>query len=399
MSTSLPTATRRRALGSIVVAAVVMLVSLAAACTPATPSTPNGSPPDAVAAVVATARVRSVALGFVAPAAGSGTITRYEVSVNVGSAQPLADDHIVTGLDENATYAFRVRACSAAGCGLWSPKSNSVKPRPPVSEPEAAKDLAAQPGDRAATLTYTAGADGGSPITTLEVSVNEAAAATLAGTGVVGGLTNGVSYSFRMRACNAFGCATWSSPSNVVVPRGVPAQPNVGSSVSGTTINWSWNVPNGNGAAVSGFDVKLDGTLVQTGMATSFSRAFGHSETHTLTVTATNAAGPGASGSASARTADPATYREQQGSHGVNTFTNYHNASGMGPWIAAGAWVNVSCKVYDPTIISANPDGYWYRIADSPWNNAYYAPANTFMNGDPWGGPYTHNTDFAVPNC
>jgi hypothetical protein len=85
--------------------------------------------------------------------------------------------------------------------------------------------------------------------------------------------------------------------------------------------------------------------------------------------------------------------------HPVNTFTNYHNASGMGPPIAAGQWVEVSCRVYDPTIASVNPDGYWYRIASSPWNNAYYSPANTFMNGDPYGGPYTHNTDFSVPVC
>jgi len=95
----------------------------------------------------------------------------------------------------------------------------------------------------------------------------------------------------------------------------------------------------------------------------------------------------------------PATIAEQQGHHGVNTFTNYHNASGMGPRIDPGSWVQVSCKVYDPTIVSVNPDGYWYRIASGPWNNAYYSPANTFMNGDPWSGPYSRNTDFAVPNC
>jgi hypothetical protein len=96
----------------------------------------------------------------------------------------------------------------------------------------------------------------------------------------------------------------------------------------------------------------------------------------------------------------PTTFAEQETpNHPVNTFTNYHNASGMGPAIAAGQWVQVSCRVYDPTIASVNPDGYWYRIASLPWNNAYYAPANTFMNGDPYGGPYTHNTDFAVPVC
>ncbi|MDX6288029.1 MAG: hypothetical protein QOG53_3514 [Frankiales bacterium] len=93
------------------------------------------------------------------------------------------------------------------------------------------------------------------------------------------------------------------------------------------------------------------------------------------------------------------TWSEQEGHHGVNTFQNYHNASGMGPRIDPAAWVQVSCKVYDPYIQSVNPDGYWYRIASSPWNDAYYSPANTFMNGDPWDGPYTHNTDFSVPDC
>jgi hypothetical protein len=96
----------------------------------------------------------------------------------------------------------------------------------------------------------------------------------------------------------------------------------------------------------------------------------------------------------------PKTWWEQETpNHPVNTFTNYHNASGMGPPIAAGQWIEVSCRVYDPTIASVNPDGYWYRIASSPWNSAYYSPANTFMNGDPYGGPYTHNTDFSVPLC
>ena len=94
------------------------------------------------------------------------------------------------------------------------------------------------------------------------------------------------------------------------------------------------------------------------------------------------------------------TWNEQQGSLGANTFTNPYNASGMGVKIPAYAWVQVSCKVYAPAIASANPDGYWYRIASAPWNNAYYAVANTFWNGDiPGVKPYTHNTDWAVPNC
>src|SRR4051812_29970777 len=72
--------------------------------------------------------------------------------------------------------------------------------------------------------------------------------------------------------------------------------------------------------------------------------------------------------------ADAATYTEQQGSHGAKSFLNYHNASGIGTFVAAMSYVQVSCKVYDPTITSVNPDGYWYRLASSPWNDAYYSP-------------------------
>ena len=96
----------------------------------------------------------------------------------------------------------------------------------------------------------------------------------------------------------------------------------------------------------------------------------------------------------------PRTWAEQQGSLGANTFQNPNNASGIGQKIAPYQWVEVSCKVHAPQITSANPDGYWYRIASAPWSNAYYAVANTFWNGDiPGQKPYTHNTDFAVPNC
>lgn len=112
------------------------------------------------------------------------------------------------------------------------------------------------------------------------------------------------------------------------------------------------------------------------------------------------AAQPTAPGRGPSTTVPSPGWTEQETpNHPVNTFTNYHNASGQGAAITAGQWVQVSCKAYDPFIGSVNPDGYWYRISSGPWNNGYYAPANTFMNGDPYGGPYTHNTDFAVANC
>jgi surface antigen len=96
----------------------------------------------------------------------------------------------------------------------------------------------------------------------------------------------------------------------------------------------------------------------------------------------------------------PPTWTEQEGDYGANSFSDPHNASGMGTHLAAMAYVQVSCKLYDPTIASVNPDGYWYRIASAPWSNNYYVAANTFWNGDiPGHKPYTHNTDWNVPNC
>lgn len=94
------------------------------------------------------------------------------------------------------------------------------------------------------------------------------------------------------------------------------------------------------------------------------------------------------------------TWTEQSGTHGSPTFQNPTNASGQGTTVSAMSYVQVSCRIYAPQISSANPDGWWYRIASSPWNGSYYAVANTFWNGDiPGQPPYTHNTDFAVPVC
>ncbi len=104
-------------------------------------------------------------------------------------------------------------------------------------------------------------------------------------------------------------------------------------------------------------------------------------------------------GSTPGQGSDGGTYSETEGHNGVNTFTDPTTASGEGPRVAPAQQVQVSCKVYAPQIASVNPDGYWYLIASAPWNGSYYAPANTFMNGDPWDGPYTHNTDMNVPDC
>ena len=91
---------------------------------------------------------------------------------------------------------------------------------------------------------------------------------------------------------------------------------------------------------------------------------------------------------------------ETAGSGGASTYLNPHTLSQPGKSVGPGEVVEVACKVYAPEPPSVKPDGYWYRLASPPWNNRYYAPANSFWNGDiPGQRPYTHNTDWHVHDC
>jgi hypothetical protein len=92
------------------------------------------------------------------------------------------------------------------------------------------------------------------------------------------------------------------------------------------------------------------------------------------------------------------TVTEQQASLGAPTFTDPFSPSVTGHRVPPFATVEVSCKVYAPTFESLKPDGYWYRIASSPWNNEYYAAANTFLNGE-ITPPWRVFTNFEIPDC
>lgn len=85
---------------------------------------------------------------------------------------------------------------------------------------------------------------------------------------------------------------------------------------------------------------------------------------------------------------------------GARTFTDPYSMDETGLTIPFLQPVQVPCKVYSPIAPSIGPLGYWYRIASPPWNNHYYAPTNSFLNGDPPHGPYTgKDIDPAVPEC
>jgi CHAP domain len=95
----------------------------------------------------------------------------------------------------------------------------------------------------------------------------------------------------------------------------------------------------------------------------------------------------------------PATYAETTG--GVtHTWSDYGDAGGtQGPSIPANDTVQISCKVTGFRVQDGNT--WWYRIASSPWNNAYYASADAFYNNGQTSGSLvgTPFMDVNVPNC
>lgn len=95
----------------------------------------------------------------------------------------------------------------------------------------------------------------------------------------------------------------------------------------------------------------------------------------------------------------PATYAETPGGI-THTWTNYSDAGGTeGPSIPSNQTVQIACKVTGFRV--ADGDTWWYRVASSPWNNAYYASADAFYNNGQTSGSLigTPFVDPSVPNC
>ena len=93
------------------------------------------------------------------------------------------------------------------------------------------------------------------------------------------------------------------------------------------------------------------------------------------------------------------TYAETPGSV-VHTWSDYADAGGTeGPEIPSNETVQIACKVTGFAV--ADGDTWWYRIASSPWNGAYYGSADAFYNNGETSGSLigTPFVDPNVPNC
>lgn len=192
--------------------------------------------------------------------------------VNVTDSVSSSTSVVVTGLTNGTAYIFRVRAVNALN--LLGPFSLNSSPITPVTTPGAPTITSVVTGNSTATLTWTAPTIG-APITDYVIQrkfngtnddkyVTISDGVSTATTYTNSGLTNGISYIFRVAAVNSVGQGPYSTPSAPALVAGVPSQPNEPTGVPGNAVvNLSWIAPNNNGSPITDYVIqrKVNGAL------------------------------------------------------------------------------------------------------------------------------------------
>jgi len=239
---------------------------------------------------------------------GGSPITGYKVTpYRNGVAQAArvysspANSETVTSLSNASSYTFTVAAINALGTGPPSIASAPIT----VGAPAAPSSASATEGNAQAVVTWTTpSTDNGSAITGYVVTPYVGASAmpsttfmSTATSQIIGGLSNGTAYSFRVAAINGRGTGPQTETTAITI--GAPTPPSTPSATprsGAATVQWS--PPTDNGSAVTGYTV----TTLSNGLVTKTNTFGSLSTTQTIsglisgksysfTVAATNARG------------------------------------------------------------------------------------------------------------
>lgn len=283
--------------------------------TDSTAITVQAAAPGAPTAVSATRGNESAQVSWTAPADGGSAITGYTVTAGPGGATATVAGGVttanVTGLTNGVAYTFTVRATNAVGTG---PASSASAPVTPAKVPDAPTPVTATRGDGQATVSWSAAAGNGSAVSGYTVTVSPGGATVSVGGGVLSttitGLTNGVTYTFTVKATNAAGTGPGSAPSSVT-PATVPGAPSDVRAASGyRRATVSWSAPDANGSPITRYVVTASpggATATVAAPATSADvTGLRSGVTYTFRVAAYNDVGSGApSGTAAATPSSP----------------------------------------------------------------------------------------------
>ena len=225
------------------------------------------SSPGAPSITGVTGGVRSVTIAFNAGVTGGATITNYTYSLDDGatwtvlSPASTTSPIVVSSLSDATQYSVKLAAVNIAGTGSAS-STVSVRTHGAPSQPTI---TSTNSRDGAVDVSFTGGANGGSPVTNYEYStdggatwVTRSPASTLSPL-VISGLTNGTTYSVAIRAVNSVGAGAASLTSSVK-PRTVPSAPTISSqpAVSNQSLTISFSTGADGGESITSYEYSTD---------------------------------------------------------------------------------------------------------------------------------------------
>jgi titin len=229
---------------------------------------------------------------------GGSLITGYSVCAGVSCVSVGAGDRVgvVPGLVNGQSYAVVVYALSAYGTSVGGSGGSST----PFTSPSAVSISSIEGTDRAITVGWAAGFNGGSVLTGHEVCAVPASGRTVcvdadasAVSAVVPGLVNGVEYTVSVLARNAAGAGLEATMR--ATPSTVPTIPRIVAQRESGVILLTWDAPRSDGGAdVTGYSVCLDASCLIVDPAIR-SHQFGgltNGVRYTVSVQAINSNGP-----------------------------------------------------------------------------------------------------------
>lgn len=233
--------------------------------------------PDAPTSLTATPSSTQMALSWTAPVNNGGaSISDYLVEYKLATEPTTwttfndgvsaSTTALVTSLTNGLSYNFRVSAINIAGTGAVS---NTATATPALSVPTAPRTLAATGSENGqSTLTWLAPlSNGGAAITDYKVEYKLATEPTTWTifpdgtstnlTATVTGLTNFLSYNFRVSAINSVGTSTASNTATAT-----PVSATLSDSFTGTTIDTNkWTEVDSGGLGGTSGKVQQNGSL------------------------------------------------------------------------------------------------------------------------------------------
>jgi titin len=315
-------------------------------------------------------------------------------------------------------YALQLRAVTAVGTGPASATTIVA----PAAVP-AAPSIALTAGDGNIAVAFALGADGGSPVTNLEYSLDGGAhwvdPGTLSSPFTIVSLSNGTAYAVMLRADNAIGDGAPSVPASTT-PRTVPGAPNSVAAVSNSSsADVTWVAPSVTGGApISGYTASAysSGTSTTpisscTTTATSCSiNSLSNGTAYYLAVSASNSAGTGASSAPRvlvtplARPAAPTltglstgdssiSVAFTAGAAGDRSITGYqYSTDGGTSWAAATGSSS-------PILVTGLTDGTAYTIALRAVSSAGVGATSNTLIGTPYTYPSAPDPSTIVVNA